>query len=105
MKPHSDRRHFFRTINALALARLPDILERWLPGGRYEGAEYVVQNPMREDRTPGSFKVNVKTGRWADFATGDKGGDPVSLAAYLSGLGQYAAAKELAGMLGATDAD
>jgi hypothetical protein len=63
---------------------LPRLLERWLPGGRIEGAEYVARNPKRHDQRPGSFKVNLATGRWADFATGDKGGDPISLAAYLS---------------------
>ena len=41
---------------------------------------------MRSDRRPGSFSVNTRTGRWADFATGDRGGDVVSLAAYLHGL-------------------
>ena len=44
--------------------------------------------------------MNLRTGRWADFATGDRGGDPVSLAAYLHGLGQYKAARKLAEMLG-----
>ena len=44
-------------------------------------------NPTRADRRPGSFSVNTRTGRWADFATGDRGGDVVSLAAYLHGLG------------------
>jgi hypothetical protein len=42
----------------------------------------------------------VRTGRWADFATGDRGGDVVSLAAYLSHLKQSEAAEKLAGMLG-----
>jgi hypothetical protein len=41
----------------------------------------------------------VKTGRWADFATGDRGGDPVSLAAFLAGIGQAEAARRLAAML------
>ena len=90
----------FAAINAAALARLPDILHRWLPGGRVEGREVVARNPTRADRRPGSFKVNLDTGRWADFATGDAGGDPVSLAAYLAGCGQGDAARELAAMLG-----
>ena len=46
----------------------------------------MARNPTRPDRRPGSFKINLTTGRWADFATGDRGGDPVSLAAYLFGL-------------------
>lgn len=94
----------FNAINNAALARLPEILARWLPGGRIEGREYVVRNPTRSDRRPGSFKVNLTTGKWADFATGDAGGDPVSLAAYLAGCRQSEAARRLAAMLGMDDA-
>ena len=47
-----------------------------------------------------TFKVNVNTGKWADFAVGVAGGDVVSLAAYLGGTGQGEAARALAGMLG-----
>ncbi len=90
----------FAVVNAAALGRLPDLLWRWLPDGRIEGHEFVARNPTRADRRPGSFKINLDTGRWADWATGDKGGDPVSLAAYLAGCGQGEAARELAAMLG-----
>ena len=90
----------FAAINSAALARLPDILHRWLPGGRVEGREYVALNPTRADRRPGSFRINIDCGRWADFATGDKGGDVVSLWAYLAGCGQADAARDLAAMLG-----
>jgi hypothetical protein len=75
-------------------------MQRWLPGGRIEGAEYVVRNPRRVDHRAGSFRINTRTGRWADFATGDKGGDPISLAAFLAGCGQFEAARRLAAMLG-----
>lgn len=57
-------------------------------------------NPTRRDRHLGSFRINVRSGRWADFATGDRGGDVVSLAAYLSHLKQSEAAEKLGGMLG-----
>jgi hypothetical protein len=40
--------------------------------------------------------VNLKSGRWSDFATGDKGGDVVSLLAYLAGTSQGQAARALA---------
>ncbi len=90
----------FDAINRAALAVLPSLLIRWAPGGITRGSEYVARNPTRADRQPGSFKVNVRTGRWADFATGDKGGDVVSLAAYLAGTGQAEAARNLARMLG-----
>jgi len=90
----------FAAVNRAALGRLPDILCRWLPGGRIEGCEYVVRNPKRRDHRPGSFKINLATGRWADFATGNKGGDPVSLAAYLADCDQAEAARRLTTMLG-----
>jgi hypothetical protein len=58
-------------------------------------------NPRRSDRRLGSFRVNLRTGMWADFACHDAaGGDPISLAAYLFGLTQIEAAKRLAATLG-----
>jgi hypothetical protein len=90
----------FREVNRRALVVLPSLLRRWLPDGRIEGAEYTARNPTRTDRRPGSFKVNTRTGRWADFATGEAGGDAISLAAYLVGCGQLEAAHRLAAMLG-----
>ncbi len=83
----------FHEINRAGLASLLALLRRWLPDGRLVGHEYTARNPKRADRRPGSFRVNVISGRWADFATGDKGGDVVSLAAYLSGTGQAEAAR------------
>ncbi len=93
------RRLDFSEINHAALASLPALLRRWLPEGRLVGRDEA-RNPKRADRRPGSFRVNVTNGKWADFATGDKGGDVVSLAAYLSGSRQAEAARELADMLG-----
>jgi hypothetical protein len=90
----------FAKINAAALPALPALCARWLPGGKRIGREYVTLNPTRADKRTGSFKVNLHTGRWADFATGDKGGDAVSLAAYLFGLRQFDAAWRLADALG-----
>ena len=62
----------------------------------WEGNEWVALNPRRPDRSLGSFKVNLHTGHWADFATGDKGGDAISLLAYLRGVSQSEAARLLA---------
>ncbi len=102
MKSRFERRGrlSFEAINRAGLASLPALLRRWLPDGRQVGREYVARNPTRADRRPGSFKVNVNTGKWADFACDAKGGDVVSLAAYLSGAGQAEAASALADMLG-----
>ncbi len=90
----------FAAVNTAAVSSLPAILQRWLPDGRREASEWVARNPRRDDRSPGSFKVNLRTGRWADFATGDKGSDVTSLAAYLFGLSQVEAAQRIAEMLG-----
>ena len=90
----------FQRINAAALARLPDLLARWLPDGKRQGHEWVARNPRRADTRPGSFAVNLITGKWADFACDAKGGDVVSLAAYLGGISQGEAARNLADMMG-----
>jgi hypothetical protein len=85
----------FVVVNMACLNRFPDLLAAWLPDGRRCGQEWVARNPTRADRRAGSFKVNTVTGRWADFATGDAGGDPVSLYAYINGLTQTDAARTL----------
>ena len=90
----------FDRINSAALARMADLLSRWLPDGRRAGHEYVARNPRRTDAKPGSFSINLTTGRWSDFATGDKGGDVISLTAYLHSLTQVEAARRLAEMFG-----
>lgn len=72
------------------------VVPNWLPAGKRQGREWVATNPNRSDRSPGSFAVNLNTGKWADFASGDKGGDLVSLYAYLRCDGdQGRAAREL----------
>ncbi len=65
----------FADINKAALSALPALVARWLPGGRTVGSGYVVRNPRRTDHKAGSFKINLRTGRWADFAMGERGGD------------------------------
>ena len=67
---------------------------RFALGSRRQGREWVAPNPRRLDRRPGSFKVNLATGRRADFTTGDCGG-----AAYLFGLSQAQAKERIATML------
>lgn len=90
----------FASINAFCLPMLDSLVRRWLPDGRLHGREWVALNPTRADRRAGSFRINVDNGRWADFSTDDKGGDPVSLYAYLNGHSQKIAALELASELG-----
>jgi hypothetical protein len=90
----------FAAINRAALRVLPAILKRLLPDGKVAGGEFVARNPRRADRTPGSFSINMRSGRWADFAVGDKGGDPIGLVAYIENVSQLEAARRLARMLG-----
>ena len=90
----------FRRVAQAAANRSDEILRQWLPEGRREAGEWCARNPRRADGRPGSFKVNMKTGLWADFASGDSGRDLVSLAAFLFGLRQDEAARRVADMLG-----
>jgi hypothetical protein len=90
----------FDRIAAAALSCSEVLLRRWLPDGRFEGSEWVAINPTRVDSRRGSFKINVETGYWADFATGDRGGDLISLASYLYKIRQSEAALKIAQALG-----
>ena len=90
----------FAAINRAALNDIRGVLARFLPGGKVVRREYVVRNPKRSDRHLGSFSINMTTGKWSDFATGDRGGDLIGLVAYLKGISQYEAANGLSQMLG-----
>lgn len=90
----------FGRIASVARDHALPIVRRWLPSGKLTGSEWVCLNPKRADRRTGSFKVNVRSGVWSDFATGDRGGDLVSLAAFLFDLSQAQAALRVAAMLG-----
>jgi hypothetical protein len=70
--PAHARRLDFAVVNAAALRDLPALLARRLPDGRLEGREWTARNPRRADRCAGSFRVNMRTGRWADFAADAK---------------------------------
>ena len=93
----------FDSINRMALAAFPAVLARILPRGKIIGREYVALNPTRADHRPGSFKIRLsgsRAGSWADFATGERGGDPVSLVAYLENVSQGEAARMRARIFG-----
>jgi hypothetical protein len=90
----------FRRVADAALGSAEVIVRRWLPDGKREGPEWVAINPIRADHRRGSFKVNLRTGRWSDFATDQRGGDLISLAAYLHRLSQADAAVRVAAMVG-----
>jgi hypothetical protein len=90
----------FGRVNDAAQNAGISVLRAFLPDGIVQGSEYVATNPTRSDNRRGSFKVNIATFKWADFATGDRGGDPVALVAFVCGLPQREAAIRLAEALG-----
>jgi hypothetical protein len=90
----------FRRIAETSRANCAAIVMQWLPGGKRFGTEWCALNPRRADRRMGSFRINLHTGAWADFAIDERGGDLISLAAYLFALSQAEAALKLAQMLG-----
>lgn len=92
---------FQRVADAL-LSRAETLVPEWLRDGVRENAEWSAFNPRRSDKHRGSFKINLKTGIWSDFSCGDKGGDLVSLYAYIHNMDQGAACRELARSLGMT---
>jgi hypothetical protein len=89
----------YSDISSRALGQSSSLVARWLPGGRQESSEWIALNPRRPDKSPGSFRINLVTGKWSDFADESgaaKGGDLISLYAYLNSVSQIDAAKEIA---------
>lgn len=81
----------FAGLAAALLGRVDQLLPMWLPGGSRNGPEYECA-----DFSGGagkSCKVNVHTGRWADFASDDAGGDLISLYAAIKGVNNGKAAR------------
>lgn len=81
------RRPTFAQVKAEALRQIDKVLSHWLPSGKRVdgGKEYTAPNPTRNDKHAGSLKISLNKGTWADFATGDKGGDLIDLVRYLDG--------------------
>jgi hypothetical protein len=90
-----------RRVAEAALREADRLVAEWLPGGFVRGPEWVCGDLQGG---PGeSLSVNRRTGLWADFAGGAKGGDLVSLYAAIHGLRQFEAAKALAAELRVED--
>jgi uncharacterized protein (DUF927 family) len=85
-------------LNQLARQNALAVVRQLLPSGKVVGKEYVARNPMRPDKRAGSFKICISgpnTGVWSDFAANAKGGNLVSLVAYLKSLARRDAARWL----------
>ena len=77
------------------------LVPEWLPQGKRKGDEWETLNPVRGDRHPGSFHVNLTTGAFNDFADdAARGGDLVSLRAFLDSVRQLDAARSIDRELG-----
>lgn len=90
----------FTSVRRAIAPHTTSLVADWLPSGKRTRNAWVVRNPTRDDRHAGSFRINLHTGQWIDFATQDKGSDLISLRAYLLGLSQYQAAQDLAQQFG-----
>src|SRR5262249_16767809 len=53
---------------AAPLPVLPAFRAGWLLGGPCVGRKYVVPTPTRHDAHPGSFSINMQSGKWGDFS-------------------------------------
>ena len=98
--PHS-RRPTFSQVKRTAQQNINRVLSHWLPNGKRVdgGKEYTAPNPTRNDKRAGSLKINLSKGTWADFATGDKGGDLIDLVRYLDACTDVEACNKLADLL------
>lgn len=97
----NSRRPTFAQVKAAALRNIDRVLTQWLPNGKRVdgGKEYTAPNPTRTDKRAGSLKINLSKGTWADFATGDKGGDLIDLVRYLDGGTDVEACNKLTDLL------
>ena len=82
-KTNYKRDYFAEAHQILKNLGYKNYIQKLLPGGKYQNSEYVVKNPTRLDNNAGSFSINVTSGEWSDFATGDAGRDLISLIAYI----------------------
>jgi len=85
----------FNAIAADLLGQARSLLPQWFPAGKFRGREFLVGNLAGDEGD--SLSINADTGCWADFASGEKGGDLIALYAAMKGVGQAEAAKELSG--------
>ena len=91
----------FEALAAALLDMASTLLPQWLPDGVQRGHEYVCGS--LQGGKGNSTSLNLTNGRWADFATGEQGGDLLSLYAAANGLSMGKAALQVARELGLED--
>lgn len=92
-RPSNNQQIDFEGLASLLLRDITMLLPQWLPGGKTLGREYCVGNLRGESGQ--SLRVNLETGKWADFADDKKGGDLISLYGAIHGISNKDAALEL----------
>jgi len=89
----------FERINNVALSQLESLCVMWFPYGKRDGREYKIGD--LNGNAGSSLSINLNTGVWCDFASGDKGSDPISLYSAMKGITQGESARELDNILSA----
>lgn len=84
----------FTALAEALLTRAKDLLDDWLPGGVLVGHEY--ECGSLSGGKGDSCKINVTTGKWCDFSTGESGRDLLDLYAEIHGLKVSKAAAQVA---------
>lgn len=78
----------FVGVNTVAVSRLSTICTRHLPDCCRKATVWVTKNPTRRNRRAGSCEINLRSGRWPDFAIDYKEGGPNSLVAHIAETAQ-----------------
>ena len=86
LKANYKRDYFAEAHQILNSQGYRSYIQQLLPAGKIQNNEYIVKNPTRNDNKAGSFCINMNTGKWSDFATGDAGNDLISLTSYVKGI-------------------
>ncbi|WP_417811825.1 hypothetical protein [Thalassospira alkalitolerans] len=92
--------NIFDEVKGAAAWRIERIARVWFSTPRKSGDVLSGKRPRGGDLLPNTFTVDLRTGSWEDLATGNSGKDIISLYAYVFGLTQIEAVKELAVQLG-----
>lgn len=83
----------FDELKSIFQGNVRQIIADLCPGGKLIGQEWTCGTTTGGKGD--SFKFNLRTQKWCDFAVGTKGGDIIALYAHQRGLKQIEAAKEL----------
>lgn len=88
----------FKEIALRSLDSAKQLLQEWFPLGKISGDEFTIGNLSGDAGS--SLSINMHTGIWKDFATGEGGADLISLYAAVNQLSQLDACRVLATKFG-----